>query len=149
MCSPATTGTLVPIDSGGGNVAASPGGDFLIVDDDRAPPDVLRLARIDVATGARSVFADCVSPRLSPGGKWIACRNHAGDVLRVPIGGGKLEVVARSGANADQVLWVPYSYIWPEPVDFPSSDTVTFLTLQIDPATNDVRKLEGRSVWRE
>lgn len=154
VCSPATNG-LVHVNTGGGGVAASPAGDFLVVDEDVGPVDTnspfdgrVRLARLDIATGARSPFADCVAPVLSPGGNWIACRNHAGDVLRVPIRGGAAEVVARSGADAAHVPWKPYAYIWPNAVEFPSRDVVTFVTLQ-ENDKSEVQTLAGRAAWRE
>jgi hypothetical protein len=80
----------------------------------------VRLARLDLVTGAKTTFADCVSPSLSPGEKWIACRTKDGSVYRVPVAGGTPTLVLQ-GTGA--VVWIPYAHAFPPEVSFPSSTT--------------------------
>lgn len=76
----------------------------------------LRTMRIDVATGAIEPFAACFSPAVSPGGKWVLCRNEDGDVLRVPIAGGRAEMAWDSGVGRNDIIW--HAAIFPGPPVF-------------------------------
>jgi hypothetical protein len=99
-------------------------------------------------------FAPCFSARLSPSGKWLLCRDRAANVLRVPAAGGPPERVVFSGRRPDQIEFVPYSHIWPEPVDFPSPDTLGYsISLGADtlggPATGARRTVRWSDELRE
>lgn len=116
----------------GGTIAAGPGGDFLVVDQgaDAGDPfgggSEIILVRVALPSLTRSPFAPCFSARLSPGGKWFVCRDREANVLRIPTGGGRPEIVARSGTTAPEVDWVPYAYVYPDAVEFVASDRLRF-----------------------
>ncbi len=89
----------------------------------------VELYRVELKTGKASPWVKgCFSPALSPGGRWVLCRNRSGDVLKVPLTGGTPTRVPRSGLSAEQVYWVPYSYIYPEAVSFPSPERLKVTT---------------------
>jgi len=131
--------TAVPGDLGG-TVAASPTGEFLVIDaatsvgvpadkparDPFGGRDELVLDRIDLPTFTRRPFAPCFSAVLSPRARFFVCRDRAGNVLRVPVAGGRPERVARSGLLPRDVDWVPYAYVYPGPVDFPTAERLVF-----------------------
>lgn len=68
-------------------------------------------------------YAPCMSPTLSPGGGWFACRNRYGDVLRVPVAGGTPELVHAAATNREPDF-VPYAYVYPDAVRFESNQLV-------------------------
>lgn len=118
----------------GGTMAADPTGEFLLVDEStgvgipseeetivRDPfggQDEIITARISLPSMTTTPFAACFSPALSPGGRWFVCRNRSGDVLRVAAGGGKPELVVKSGVAPEDLRWVPYAYGYPDAVEF-------------------------------
>jgi len=132
--------TAVPGDLGG-NVAASPTGEFLVIDtetpegvqaDSPVRHEALVLERIDLPTFTRRPFAPCFSAVLSPRARFFVCRDRAGNVLRVPVAGGRPERVARSGLLPRDVYWVPYSYIYPDPVEFSAAERLVFTVVRPD-----------------
>ncbi|MCE9574392.1 MAG: hypothetical protein K8W52_14690 [Deltaproteobacteria bacterium] len=54
-----------------------------------------RLYRVDLAAMTAVEVAACAAPTLSPGGRWIVCRDVRGDIYRMPVGGGRLALVQR------------------------------------------------------
>jgi hypothetical protein len=111
---------------------AAPDGAFLIVDSPIVGEEIastgpvidIELLRVDLPSLERSSFASCMSPRLSPGGKWIVCRTRHADVVRVPIGGGTPEIIVQVGST--EARFAPYALIYPEPVEFPQPDRMTY-----------------------
>ncbi len=111
----------------GGIIAFSPDLSFYVTDsrefsssDDMYQDFYLRapqLMRIDFATKQSQLFADCMSPVLSPDDEHFLCRNRYADVLRVPVGGGELELLM-SNPHPEPVHWSPYSFTYPPPVSF-------------------------------
>ena len=87
-------------------------------------PDVsVRTVRKNLDTGKEEHFADCLSPKLSPGGKWYLCRDIKGNVARVPVGGGAMTIIERPTIPKGERVKVggPFSD-YPGPVTF-LSDT--------------------------
>jgi hypothetical protein len=84
-----------------------------------------KLNRVALGTGKSTHFADCFSPTLSPGAKWFLCRNRRGDVLRVPVQGGKLQLVAKNQTKG-QPEFSPYAYIYPGAPYFYTTSEVRF-----------------------
>jgi len=82
-------------------------------------PQKGQTARLEFATGRRSVVADCLSPRLSPAQHWYVCRNLRGDVLRFPVGFGPTSTVARAALPVDDEVKIggPFED-FPAPVEF-------------------------------
>ncbi len=74
-------------------------------------------------------FATCGSPRLSPGGAWIVCRDRAANVLRVPVGGGAPEMVVESGHPKELIAWIHHWNVYPDPVSFPSPGRMRYQVL--------------------
>jgi hypothetical protein len=62
-------------------------------------------------------MAPCFSPRVSPGGRWVVCRDKDGNVLRVGPEGG-LPVVAHRNIFPETVPYTPYNGDTPSAVDF-------------------------------
>lgn len=114
----------------GGHKACAPDGSFVVADvqltpateeafyDPRRWQIVLDRFPLDGAPAAR--FAACMSPALAPDGAAFACRNPAGDVLRVPLQGGEPQRVAEAGVPPEQVAYNPQSYLYPAPPRFES-----------------------------
>jgi hypothetical protein len=90
----------------------------------------LRLERVAFG-GARAVFADCFAPMVSPGEKWIACRNARGDVLRVPITGGTptLHTVTPQ-PNPFPFTGVYYGGMYPDRLHFDNATTLRAVWFQ-------------------
>lgn len=89
----------------------------------------VELYRVELKTGKASPWVKgCFSPALSPGGRWVLCRNRRGDVLKVPLTGGTPRLVHRSGLSEDRVYWVPYGYIYPDAVSFLSPERMKVTT---------------------
>jgi hypothetical protein len=144
----------VPHDVGGG-AEASPQGDALFVsaltnvalpanegEEPRDPwggKEPLILDRIALPSMQVQSLAPCFSPRLSPQGRWLLCRDLAANVLKVPLAGGKPSLVASSGLRPGEAYFVWYAYIWPQSVDFISEDRLKF----------DVVRADGESFQRE
>jgi hypothetical protein len=84
------------------------------------------LSRIALPGLERTPFASCTSPRLSPEGSFLLCRDREGNVLRVRSDGGKPELYALSGRAPAEVPYVPYAYVWPEQVEFPTAGELRF-----------------------
>jgi hypothetical protein len=98
----------------GGPLVVTPSLEHVITDwvgPGRNPGDRrVELYRVELKTGKASPWVKgCFSPALSPGGRWVLCRNRRGDVLKVPLTGGTPTFVHRSGLSAEDVYWVPYS----------------------------------------
>jgi hypothetical protein len=90
----------------------------------------VELYRVDLKTGKASPWVKgCFSPALSPGGKWVLCRNRRGDVLKVPLTGGTPALVHRSGLSAEDVYWVPHGYMYPDAVTFTSPGRMKVTTV--------------------
>lgn len=125
----------IPLGELAGGFAFAPSLDFYVVDHRafanetdlrmnyyrRAP----KLNRVALGTGRSTHFADCFSPTLSPGGQWFLCRNRRGDVLRVPVQGGKLQRVAKNQTKG-QPEFSPYSFIYPNEPYFYTTNEVRF-----------------------
>lgn len=107
----------------------------------------VRLIRIDLSTGAIEPYADCMSPALSPKGRWIVCRNQRGDVLRMPAneGGGTPALIHRFAAEHGTASFVPHAVDYPAPVTFPSQ---TEMLVSTD-TTGDQPRVEERAPWTE
>ena len=103
--------------------------------------------RINRTTNEISAFAKCFSPVLSPGGRWILCRDRNANVLRVPIEGGKPEVVIDSGLEAADIYWVSHAYIYPGPIRF--EDKKMFYTILLSDAINAELEAKREQIERE
>jgi hypothetical protein len=134
----------------GGGIAFDGKLTFYVVDHESTPDadsvyDVSRrtltLWRADLDRQQSSPFADCFSPVLSPGGRWFACRNRRGDLLRVPVAGGKLQTVAVNQAQGE-ITYIPYAYIYPDTPVFKSATKVSF-------STGDEENREVSVAWQE
>jgi hypothetical protein len=128
----------LPIDVGG-TVEASVDGTALFYDavtsvalpggDGRDPlggTEPVVTMRLSLPSLETTPFAACFSPRLSPSGQWLLCRDRAANVLRVPVAGGTPQRWVRSGRRPDEIEFVPHAYLWPDAVDFPSPTTLAY-----------------------
>jgi hypothetical protein len=138
VCSKATGEILMPLAFEGGSIEASPDGSFLLLGDGSGQ------SRVDLPSMRRSKSASCLSPRLSPAGKWFACRSRDYDVLRFPVGGGALETVVGSGLKRGTGYHVEYAYVWAPAVTFVSESEIEYQV--IAPPDLDERR---RAPWRE
>jgi hypothetical protein len=86
-----------------------------------------RTVRLDRRTGTRTPFLDCFSARLSPAGKWYVCRDLQANVLKVPVQGGRPELVVRAELPAGESIKVggPFDD-YPEPVTFPDAHALEY-----------------------
>lgn len=150
----------VPHDVGGG-AEASPQGDALFLtritnaalpfapEEERHDPfggkAPLILERVSLPSMRSEPFAPCFSARLSPQGRWLLCRDLAGNVLKLPLTGGAAPtLIASSGLTEGEAYFVWYAYIWPQPVEF-VSDTV----LMFDVVRADGESFQRESKWQE
>jgi hypothetical protein len=149
----------VPHDTGGG-AEASPTGDALFVSalTDAALPsadehtrdpfggnDPVILNRIGLPSMKAEPFAPCFSPKLSPKGHWILCRDLGANVLKVPLSGGEPSLVTSSNLQPGEVAYVWYAYIWPDAVAFVSETRFKFTIAQNGSDTVMEREVE----WQE
>jgi hypothetical protein len=138
----------------GGGLVMTPSLDHVITDWVGLGPKSMgdwrvELFRVELRTGKASPWVKgCFSPALSPGGRWILCRNRRGDVLKVPLSGGTPTVVYRGGLSEAQVYWVPHSFLYPEPVSFPSPDRFQVTTIVVGGEEGEERRTVERP-WRE
>jgi hypothetical protein len=116
----------------GGVIEASPDASFVLYDSERqgelenlAEADIVTI-RMDVPSGKKTELPGCFAPKLSPSGKWIVCRDVHANVRRMRFDGSELAIVALSGVSHDQIEWVPYAYVYPEPVAFPGPTTLEY-----------------------
>jgi hypothetical protein len=100
------------------------------------------LRRVELQTRSSKAFANCFSPALSPGAKWFVCRNVRGDVLRVPIEGGKLEMVVKNSSRGP-VNASFYAFIYPESPYFYAPNEIG---VRIEGTENDA---EQKAFWSE
>ncbi|WPB82499.1 hypothetical protein KYC5002_25720 [Archangium violaceum] len=109
----------------------------------------VELYRIELRTGKASPWVKgCFSPALSPGGRWILCRNRRGDVLKVPLTGGTPTLVHRGGLSAEQVSWTPYAYLYPDAVTFPSPGRMRVTTSVVAGEDGETQRTQELP-WRE
>lgn len=144
----------------GSGAEASPAGDALFVSTitdaalpvpdevkERAPfgpSEPIILSRIALPSMQSEPFARCFSPTLSPAGRWLLCRDRAANVMRLPLSGGELALVVSSGLRPEDVTYVWYAYIWPQPVTFVSATRFRFAIVR---ESGEV--LEQEADWRE
>jgi hypothetical protein len=55
---------------------------------------------LDLSTQKVKQGQECTEPGISPGGKWIVCRDIDGNVVRIPVGGGDPEVFHKTTASS-------------------------------------------------
>lgn len=106
------------------------------------------LVRTDLQTGAAARWADCMAPALSPGGRWIICRDRLGDVFRSPTAGGPWERIYQLDLPGDaKVDWVPYAWTRPDQVSFPSPGELEVATAVV--RDGDFATHVDRQPWHE
>jgi hypothetical protein len=111
-----------------GTIDATPSLDVIVRDvvgRDARGEWTVSLHRVDAKTGASTPFAACMSATLSPRGRFFACRDKAGNVLRVPLTGGEPTVVVVAG-DGDRVDFAPEAHVYPDPVAFRGDRTLAF-----------------------
>lgn len=91
-------------------------------------PRIKRLEIKPEGFGKIDELAKCVSPAISPGAKWLACRDLEANVLLMPISGGPLRLFYKRPKSAKKPYVVPYARILPDPVEFISSDRMRVTT---------------------
>jgi hypothetical protein len=89
---------------------------------------------------------DCFSPRLSPRGRYYVCRDLGANVLRVPVTGGPLQLVAKAvlPPGTTVKLGGPFND-YPGRVQFIDGQTLEYEVFVYE--TNEVTKY--RAPWRE
>ena len=107
-------------------------------------PYIKRLEIQSGGFGKLDELARCVSPSVSPGAKWIVCRDLEANVLLMPISGGKLHLFYKRPKNAKKAYVVPYGRIVPYPVQFTSPDRMLVTT-----NTNDESDEKKVLKWNE
>jgi hypothetical protein len=95
----------------------------------------LILERISLPSMRSEPFAPCFSPKLSPKGRWLVCRDLAANVLKVPLTGGTPTRIASSGLAEGEAYFVWYAYIWPQAVEFVSESVLRFNVVRADGAS--------------
>lgn len=108
-------------------------------------PEGARTLQEDLSTGETKTIASCLSTVLSPGNRYYVCRDLAGNVLRFPISGGPLELVAEARVPENERLKLGGSFSdYPQPVEFSGDGRMKFsLYLQSETV------LEREVPWRE
>jgi hypothetical protein len=103
------------------------------------------LTRIDVATLKKSYANGCASPVLSPGKKWIVCRDADGHVHRMPPNGGKLELVHRVDLGKETINIDAHIGVSLNPVSFLDRGR-----MQIQTLTRENQELKTKVIiWKE
>ena len=103
------------------------------------------LTHIDVSTLNRSYANPCASPVLSPGKKWIVCRDADGHVHRMPPNGGKLELVHRVDLGKETINIDAHIGVSLNPVSFLDRGR-----MQIQTLTRDNQELKTKVIiWKE
>lgn len=121
-----------PLTDAGGTVEAAPDASFVLLEEERFGSSAnfanrqLVTVRVEVPSGKRHDFADCFSPKLSPGGRYVVCRDRAANVLRVPLSGGPPEMLVDVQLAPEAVQFVPYAYLYPAAVEFRAADAMAF-----------------------
>ncbi|MBA2661888.1 MAG: hypothetical protein H0U74_06305 [Bradymonadaceae bacterium] len=106
--------------------------------------------RVDLQSGASTSFARCISPRISPAGKWLLCRDLEANVLRVPIVGGEPEAFSANPEPIRKVFLRIGLAIFPAPVVFLSDDELKYvITYEDDPDYGRVEIMETVVRWVE
>ena len=109
-------------------------------------PESARTERIEFETGHREVIANCLSTVLSPRGRYYVCRDLEGNVLRFPVNGGPLELIAKARLLPDQRIKLGGAFDdYPEPVVFPSPSRMKY-TIYVE---NDEQILEREAPFPE
>jgi hypothetical protein len=105
-----------------------------------------RTLRIDRATNTRTPFFDCISAVLSPSARYYACRDLQGNVLRVPVTGGRPEVVivAELPPGERVKLGGPFGD-YPAPVKFANPKELVYSVFLDESGT----VVESRAPWLE
>jgi hypothetical protein len=97
--------------------------------DERPGAWTVTLDRYELATGASTRWAACMSPTLSPGGRWIVCRDRDGNAYRAAIDGGGWQRIYRLELGAGEAVdWAPYKWVVPAPVSFPTARRIEIVT---------------------
>jgi hypothetical protein len=98
------------------------------------------------STGKRRKLFDCFSTRLSPRGRYYVCRDLGANVLRVPVTGGPLQLVAKAALPPATTVKLggPFND-YPGRVQFIDDHTLEYEVFVYE--TDQVTKY--RAPWRE
>jgi hypothetical protein len=118
----------------------------LLYDDESLIPKGARTVRFGRKTQKTEPFLDCFSARLSPGGNWYVCRDLSANVYKVPVSGGKPQLVVRAELPKGETIKVggPFGD-YPEPVTFPSGRELEYELF----LNESGEVLKRRAEWRE
>lgn len=129
-----------------GKVVATPDLGALFYDD-TVNGDKILLYRADVASGQTTEHKGCISPTLSPGGKWVICRDVEANVHKMPVAGGPLTLVERSKHKGDVLVRWQFGD-FPRPVRFKDDRTLVY-DVQVDAGEGEPKRETFEVAWTE
>lgn len=137
--------------NGGSPLEVSPDHKYLLIgellyEEESLIPNGARTLRFDRKTQKTEPFFDCFSARLSPGGNWYVCRDLSANVFKVPVSGGKPQLVVRAELPKGETIKVggPFED-YPEPVSFPNAHELEYELF----LNGSGEVLKRRAEWRE
>ncbi len=83
--------------------------------------------RFDRKTDENTRAAACISATLSPDGRYYACRDFQGNVLRFPADFGPVELIAKAVIPEGDAILLDGPFMdFPDPVEFVSPNTIRY-----------------------
>jgi hypothetical protein len=83
--------------------------------------------RFDRKTGQKDSVAPCISAKLSPDGRYYACRDFQGNVLRFPADFGPTELIAKAAIPAGDAILLAGPFVdFPDAVEFIEPGTISY-----------------------
>jgi hypothetical protein len=118
----------------------------LLHEDESFVPNGVRTVRFDRKARKAEPFLDCLSARLSPGGRWYLCRDLSANVFKVPVSGGKLQMIVHAELPKGETIKVggPFED-YPEAVTFPNDHELEYELF----LNGSGEVLKRRAPWRE
>ena len=115
--------------------------------DDTVTGDKILIYRLELATGKTTEHKGCISPALSPGGKWVLCRDLEANVHKMPVAGGALALVEKSKHKGDVLVRWNFGD-FPKPVRFKDDKTLVY-DVQINTDDGEPKRETFEAAWSE
>lgn len=120
--------------------------DELLEQRDEIEPD---LYRVNLADGRVERLASCLSPRISPDGQWVVCRDLDARLIRVPVDGGEMEVIDDPQLD-DRVVYLRLPHVYPDQPWFVDDGVVQYeVVTESEPGADDAETETITVDWPE
>ncbi|MCJ8311944.1 MAG: hypothetical protein HRU38_07125 [Saccharospirillaceae bacterium] len=106
------------------------------------------LLRINLKDFESEYVAACAAPVLSPSKFWIVCRDETGDVYRLSVSGGELELIHRVNLGDDFIYSDAHLAVPLQAVEFIITDNKQYL-IRIVTQTRDYQEVIEEIKWVE